>query len=208
MNLHAPRKYIHHKQRHPNSNNSKPGPPPTTNILGTWYITRSSSPFWTDKRNVTINLSTDRNTGPIPINSLGSNATVVIVNTTSYQAMNSGPVRSTAGIDRVVTPFSGRNEGSITMEWRGSGWLRIASARWEILGWGGEEGDEWMVVFAEKSIFTPMGISLYSRRKGSITNMLWDGIERGLRGLVDGCSEQEREELRGLVEGIRVVRQD
>ncbi|KAF5857439.1 hypothetical protein ETB97_005786, partial [Aspergillus alliaceus] len=137
MTLQVPRKY-HHQQQHPTLDSNSPPltpppPPPPTNILGTWYITRSSSPFWADKRSVTITLSTDKNTGPIPIKSLRTTTTTtptpVITNTTSYQTLSSESVKYTAGTDRVV-PLGSKDgngdEGSITMEWRGSGWLRIA----------------------------------------------------------------------------------
>ena len=49
--------------------------------------------------------------------------------------------------------------------WRGKGWLKIASSQWEVLGSGEEEGG-WAVTFFQKTLFTPIGIDVYARKKG------------------------------------------
>lgn len=83
----------------------------------------------------------------------------------------------------------------------------MVSAQWEILGWGGADDDnEWLLVFANKSMFTPAGISLYSRRKTGVDEMVWAGIEVELRGLVERYPAEG--ELRELVMGMEVVRFD
>ncbi|GLA74926.1 hypothetical protein AtubIFM55763_006178 [Aspergillus tubingensis] len=212
--IHAPQKYHHH---HPSPEHSPPPPPPpppplpTTNILGTWYITRSSSPFWSDKRNPTITLTADTNTPPgtLPLSALSqptpTSPAPILTNKTSYQTLSSSSVKTTTGTDRAIS--AGKEQGPIQMEWRGSGWLRMVSAQWEILGWGGaDDDDEWLLVFANKSMFTPAGISLYSRRKTGVDELVWAGIEVELRGLVERYPAEG--ELRELVMGMEVVRFD
>lgn len=61
--------------------------------------------------------------------------------------------------------------------WRGRGWLRIASSHWEVLGWGerdlvvdgavgkGGEKERWVVTWFAPSLFTPAGVDVYSDRK-------------------------------------------
>ncbi|PLB43280.1 hypothetical protein P170DRAFT_514540 [Aspergillus steynii IBT 23096] len=223
--IHAPRKYHHLVAEQPEP--ATPASPAKTNLLGSWYITRSSSPFWIDKRNPTITLAADSKTDDgtrapetLPLSALYQTAgpAPVLANQTSYQTLASSKVKTTAGMDRPVdgsssfwgeSGGSGGGEGPIQMEWRGSGWLRMVSARWEILGWGGEgeaEADEWLLVFADKSMFTPAGISLYTRRRTGVEDMEWAGIEEGLRRLVERYPEEG--ELRELALGMRVVRHD
>ncbi|PWY62635.1 hypothetical protein BO83DRAFT_383251 [Aspergillus eucalypticola CBS 122712] len=206
--IHAPQKY-HYQSSH---EHSPPLPPTTTNILGTWYITRSSSPFWSDKRNPTITLTADTTTTPpgtLPLSELPQATTTspapILTNKTSYQTLSSSSVKTTTGTDRAIS--AGKEHGPIQMEWRGSGWLRMVSAQWEILGWGGaDDDDEWLLVFANKSMFTPAGISLYSRTKTGVDEMVWAGIEVELRGLVERYPAEG--ELRELVMGMEVVRFD
>lgn len=56
--------------------------------------------------------------------------------------------------------------------WRGKGWLRIASSHWEVLGWGerelageGKGKERWVVTWFAPSLFTPAGVDIYSDRK-------------------------------------------
>ncbi|RAK89889.1 hypothetical protein BO79DRAFT_244778 [Aspergillus costaricaensis CBS 115574] len=208
--IHAPQKY-HHHHHHP-SHEHPPPPSTTTNILGTWYITRSSSPFWSDKRNPTITLTADTTTntppGTLPLSALSQATTTspapILTNKTSYQTLSSSSVKITTGTDRAIS--AGKEHGPIQMEWRGSGWLRMVSAQWEILGWGGADNDEWLLVFTNKSMFTPAGISLYSRRKTGVDELVWAGIEVELRGLVERYPAEG--ELKELVMGMEVVRFD
>ena len=39
----------------------------------------------------------------------------------------------------------------------------IASSKWEILGWGEDDGVAWVVTYFSKTIFTPTGIDVYCR---------------------------------------------
>lgn len=60
----------------------------------------------------------------------------------------------------------------------------IASSKWEILGYGEEEGtgNSWVVTYFAKTLFTPAGVDFYSR-KGKLTEQTIEGIKAGLAGL-------------------------
>lgn len=57
----------------------------------------------------------------------------------------------------------------------------IASSKWEILGYGEEEGTEnsWVVTYFAKTLFTPAGVDFYSR-KGALTPQTVEAIKAAL----------------------------
>ncbi len=63
-------------------------------------------------------------------------------------------------------------DGLGAWRWRGKGLLKIASSRWEILGWGERNGEKWVVTWFAPSLFTPMGIDLYCDRKEGMSGTL------------------------------------
>jgi hypothetical protein len=96
--------------------------------------------------------------------------------------------------------------------WRGNGWLVIASSHWEVLGWGEEdapagegegkgEGGQWVVTYFAKTLFTPAGIDIYSRRKEGLSGRTLEAVKVAL-GKVDA------EVVKGLVESIFEVKSD
>lgn len=59
----------------------------------------------------------------------------------------------------------------------------VASSKWEILGWGDEEGgNQWVVTYFAKTLFTPAGVDVYSR-EGQLKLETIDGIREALEGL-------------------------
>jgi len=63
----------------------------------------------------------------------------------------------------------------------------IASSHWEILGYGdGVEGEQWVVTYFEKTLFTPAGVDIYSRGKEGLSEALLAGIREALKGGGDG----------------------
>lgn len=71
--------------------------------------------------------------------------------------------------------------------WRGNGWLKFITNQWEIVGYkdvptdGKEDG--WMVVFAQKSIFTPAGLNVYTKRKIGLEDERLEDLSTALKGL-------------------------
>ena len=74
--------------------------------------------------------------------------------------------------------------------WRGKGWLMIASSHWEILGHGEEEGG-WAVIFFQKTLFTPAGIDVLAKRKQGLSEELIQKIREEMKKIDDkGFNEQ------------------
>jgi len=63
----------------------------------------------------------------------------------------------------------------------------IASSHWQILGYGdGFDGEQWVATYFEKTLFTPAGVDIYSRRKGGLSEALLGEI----RGALKGCGDE------------------
>ena len=144
--------------------------PPTNDwIIGTWHVTHSSLPLWKGKRNVNITYET------LPADSSG---VTKIDDLVRYQAIGSDKIKSVHGVD---TPTPG-NPGA--WDWRGKGWLMIASSHWECLGFGrADKNNQWMVTYFAKTLFTPAGIDIYSRNKPGLPQATVDEILHALREL-------------------------
>ena len=84
----------------------------------------------------------------------------------------------------------GEELASLGYTWRGKGWLMIASSRWEILGYGEEEGtgNSWVVTYFAKTLFTPAGVDFYSR-KGKLREETVEGIKEAIKGLGGDVAE-------------------
>ena len=138
-----------------------------------------------------------------------------VKDTTAYQdsPKPGAKVKSISGIN--ATPPD--NPGSF--DWRGTGWLKIASTHWEVLGWGDapangdagngggegaegeEEGNRWVVTYFAKTLFTPAGVDVYSRKREGMPAASVEEIKRELKGL--GSAEIDQ-----LVEGMFEVKHD
>jgi hypothetical protein len=84
--------------------------------------------------------------------------------------------------------------------------LVIASGHWEVLGWGEEdgpagEGGQWVVTYFAKTLFTPAGIDIYSRRKEGLRESTLEAVKEAL-GRVDA------EVVRGFVGSVFEVKSD
>jgi hypothetical protein len=75
----------------------------------------------------------------------------------------------------------------------------IASSHWEILGYGEVGAEEWVVTYFQKTMFTPQGIDVYSRRKEGLSEGVLADIRRvlkdvkGMGGLEGGLFEVKRD---------------
>lgn len=169
----------------PTSSTSTP-PPPISFLSGTWYVNYSTLPLWKDKRNVRITY-----TELPPTNPSSPDPVPRLDDFVEYQALNSDKIKTVAGID---TP-SGADTGA--WDWRGKGWLKIASAHWEIVDWGlggeggivvgetdghGKEVEEWAVIWFQKTIFTPEGIDIFSRGKKGLKEETVKAVKERLGG--------------------------
>ncbi|KAF2492798.1 hypothetical protein BU16DRAFT_529073 [Lophium mytilinum] len=114
----------------------------------------------------------------------------------TYNPLKGEKDKSVRGVDKVDA-----SSGGWAYNWRGRGWLVIASSRWEVLGYGKEDaGDnDWVVTFFAKTLFTPAGLDLYSRSGEGLGEATVAGIRKSLEGVED-------EVVRKLAEEIFVVK--
>ncbi|KAL4943701.1 hypothetical protein BDV06DRAFT_130351 [Aspergillus oleicola] len=144
-------------------------PPANDFIIGTWHVTHSSLPLWKDKRNVNITYE------ELPADSSG---VIKIDDLVRYQSLESDKVKSVHGVD---TPSPG-NQGA--WDWRGKGWLMIASSHWECLGFGHtDDNNKWIVTYFAKTLFTPAGIDIYSWSKEGLPQTVVDDMLKALKEL-------------------------
>jgi hypothetical protein len=136
---------------------------------------------------------------PLPISSTPAGpGSTHLDDEVSYQPLDKtkSKISTVRGVDRpFATSAASENQGQVEGEgdekaslgynWRGKGWLMIASSKWEILGYGeeaGDDGNSWVVTYFAKTLFTPAGVDFYSR-KGQLKSETVQGIKSGLAGL-------------------------
>ncbi|KAH9861636.1 hypothetical protein J1614_011388 [Plenodomus biglobosus] len=185
----------------PTDSTAPPTPPPPTLqwLSGPWNVTHSTLPMWKKARNVRITYT--------PLTRSSSSTTPAqIDDVVTYQSLASDTVKSIHGVDRPFDVYGSRadanaaataqattaavtadasqaDRASLGYNWRGKGWLMIASSKWEILGYGDEQGgNAWVVTYFAKTLFTPAGVDFYSR-KGSLRPETLESIKAGLAGL-------------------------
>ncbi|EFQ92757.1 hypothetical protein CFE70_000584 [Pyrenophora teres f. teres 0-1] len=156
-------------------------PPLLSWLSGVWNVTHSTLPMWKKSRNVQITYNAIPSTSPAQIDDL-----------VTYQNLTSDKVKTAKGIDKpfevpnadAVGEVEGGERASLGYNWRGKGLLMIATSKWEILGYGDEEGTEnsWVVTYFTKTLFTPAGIDFYSR-KGGLAPQTIEDIKTGLKEL-------------------------
>lgn len=105
-----------------------------------------------------------------------------------YNPIDSNKKKTVTGVDQPDA------KTKAAYNWRGKGWLKIASSHWQVLGHG-EEEDGWMVTFFDKSIFTPAGIDIYARRKGGLSLALIQSIRREMKQISDQQFQKQADEI-------------
>ena len=146
--------------------------PPNDFIIGTWHVAHSSLPLWKGKRNVNITYTL------LPANSAGVQKIDDLV---QYQTIDSAKIKSVHGVDTPTPGVPG------AWDWRGKGWLMIASSHWECLGFGHVDdetgdGNQWVVTYFAKTLFTPAGVDIYSRNMEGLPQTTVEQILDALRG--------------------------
>lgn len=179
---------------HPPSSTTPSDLPTLTQLVGNWYITHTTSEVWRDKRNVVLTYtSLDPSSSSSPRPQLDDLIT--------YQALTSAKTKTMRGTD---TPDSVPDRPR-AWTWRGNGMLKFVTSRWEILGFGGGGGggegavegghgdhhhpgtgkEDWLVVWAQKSIFTPAVLNVCTRHKEGMGAEWVEGMKEVCRGLGD-----------------------
>ncbi|KAL8745003.1 MAG: hypothetical protein Q9190_002817 [Brigantiaea leucoxantha] len=158
-------------------------PPSPHFMAGKWHVTHSTLPMWKSKCNVCITYT------PLPPASEDGNTDQTVDmkldDLVEYETRSGKTRKSVHGVDTPTADGKG-------WQWRGKGWLKVASSRWEVLGWGeGEEGREWMVTYFAATLFTPAGMDVYSRRGEGVGERVLEGIMEEMKrlGAEDGKGE-------------------
>lgn len=151
-------------------------PPPVDHLSGVWHVTQSSLPLWSDKRNVTITYKALEPT-------TGKNQQVLqrLDDTVAYQSLTSGKFKTVHGIDTAC------DEGTADWDWRGTGWLKLVTSHWEILGFGQDSGSgvDWAVVFFASTYLTPSGVDILSNSKEGVSAETLSAIKEALTKVDD-----------------------
>lgn len=143
-------------------------------MSGPWYVTHSTLPMWKKNKNVVITYT-----------ALESGAIDDLV---EYNPIDSDKKKTVTGIDQ---PDS---QTKAAYNWRGKGWLKIASSHWQVLGHGEEDGG-WMVTFFDKTLFTPAGIDIYARRKGGLSPSLIQSIRHSMTQIPDPSFQKQANDI-------------
>ena len=117
----------------------------------------------------------------------------------TYQSLSGEKISKVNGIDKVAGSGDSRGE----WDWRGKGWLKIASSHWEVLCWGEEEGtgNKYVVTMFAKTLFTPAGIDIYSKERAGLKAETLEDVRKALR-------EVEDEDIRKMSSEIFEVKID
>ncbi|KAI9889569.1 MAG: hypothetical protein M1814_005172 [Vezdaea aestivalis] len=188
-------------------------PPSLSFIKGTWHVTHSTLPKWKSARNVRITYtpiarpssSSDRRLSRTSSHdSHGPTASLPwkgrLDDLVRYQRLDSDRVKRIRGVDTPV--LGGEDEQAAgSWDWRGRGMLAVASARWEVLGYGLDEIDDnrakedtpnqFMVTFFAPTVFTPAGMDFYSRSPKGLS----PAIVAHIKELLDQLPTEELQKL-------------
>ena len=150
--------------------------------------------MWKSKRNVTITYT------PLPESSenADSSETDRLDDLVSYQSLDADKVHTVHGVDKASA------KGSYdAWDWRGKGWLMIASSHWEVLAWGEESrsSNPWAVTYFAKTLFTPAGLDVYSKSPA--------GLQSGtLQQIKDALAASSTPGVKSLASEIFEIKMD
>lgn len=211
ISLRAPTTSPHHHPPSPETATPSFNPPTPEWLSGTWHVTHSTLPMWKSARNVRItytilppptpsSTSTSTSTSPLP-------PLPQLDDLVEYQKLSGGERwKKIEGIDTPAPKReggggrNGEGEGG-EWNWRGKGWLKVASSHWEVLGWGDLDENQWVVTYFGKTLFTPAGVDVYTRRKEGAGEEVLEAIKEAM----GRCGN---EEIRGFVGELFEVKRD
>lgn len=115
-------------------------------LIGKWYINMTNFPMWLkgNKTRPTFNYSIAHRG-----KTKGLRDEVQFIKNEKSKSIN--------GFD---TPL---NKENTAFEWRGDGWMSVLRSRWKILHL--DKSEQWAIIFFEKTLFTPEGYDVISRKR-------------------------------------------
>ncbi|KAG0146684.1 hypothetical protein CROQUDRAFT_106965 [Cronartium quercuum f. sp. fusiforme G11] len=154
---------------------------PFDRFLTTWFVVASTLPMWKGKKNITITYS--------PIEGQPKEVFSDLIEYHSdLSASPSSPRKQIRGIDRPDWPESS-SQDQVRWKWRGKGLLKIASSRWQPMGFHFDSASEahysdepdWVITYFEKTLFTPAGIDIYAQTSAGIAEDLKQRLIKAVR---------------------------
>lgn len=109
--------------------------------------------------------------------------------TVRYQTLTSDKIKIVHGIDTAC------NEGAGDWNWRGTGWLKLISSHWEVLGFGQDSGVDWAVVNFASTYLSPFGMDILSKSKEDISAETLSAIKDALAKIEDPAVKRLATEL-------------
>ena len=206
ISVRPPSKYASKKGKEPGTGtDSAFTPPPLEWLYRTWAVTHSTLSMWRSAQNVRITYKPYVKPGEEKKTGDGAAAaaatSVAIDDLVEYEKKDAEPVganiKTVEGIDR---PDPAQPLGA-AFDWRGKGWLKIASSHWEILGYGerpihatAQEGaaaaagekdrvERWAVTWFAPTLFTKEGIDIYSDRMDGLSEETLSAVMAALKKL-------------------------
>ena len=198
ISVRPPSKYASKKEKDPSTDGAFT-PPPLEWLYRTWAVTHSTLSMWRSAQNVRITYKPYVKPGEekkATTTGDGAGTSVAIDDLVEYEKKHAEPaganIKTVEGIDR---PDPAEPLGA-AFDWRGKGWLKIASSHWEILGYGerpipaaaaGEEDgvERWAVTWFAPTLFTKEGLDIYSDRMDGISEETYAAIMAALKKLED-----------------------
>jgi hypothetical protein len=165
------------------ANGSKDVKGPTYDwIAGSWYVSYTSLPLWSDKQNVRISYNR------LPSSNVDSDKMPDLDDHVESQKVGKTKVDHIHGVSKPVH-VEGVEDG-LAYSWRGKGlMLSFITSDWEILGHGADtessEPNDWIVTFFCKTLFTPVGMDIYTRTKASLSEATLTAIKAELEKISD-----------------------
>lgn len=140
--------------------------------------------MWKSRRNVSITYKPQAQVSPLRIDDV-----------VSYQTLTSNRSKTVVGVDTMSGDTGAWN-------WRGKGWLALASSHWEVLGYGDMEREhQWAVTYFAKTLFTPAGIDVYCRKKEGLGHDMIQQIMNAVAAIEDG-------KVKGLARKMFEIKRD
>jgi len=156
--------------------------------MGKWFVVASTLPLWKGKKNVTITYTPIDGQPKTTFNEydlflyspiLSHQVNSIVEYHSSKSALPTASKSTVKGVDRLdEAPLSTGKKSGAKWNWRGKGWLKIASSRWQLLGYhvGVEDEPEWVVTYFGKTLFTPAGLDVYARSGTALSKEMREAI--------------------------------
>lgn len=211
----------HQQQQH-----SGPLPPSPTHLSSSpWTVSYSTLPMWRNKRNVKITYNPISGSPYKHHHTHQSKETkeqeeTHLSDLVTYQSLTSNRIHSVRGIDKPTTPHLPKSRkpcpllsvltrhpedptptpNAWTYTWRGSGYLKPFTSKWEILGYGSVSVErvkhDWLLTYFSETRLTPAGVDILFRRSSPSDD------ESGMRELPEQLISEIRRKLQDSEDDI------